>query len=220
MQGLADPADTAAATMNEDPPRKRAATYLWAAAGPDTDARLLQQRTLLAAFGASQGLELVAEFADHGAEPTTGLANRPGLVALITAICRGELAVTLAEDADALSQDPLQRELMLHELQNAGIEFLTANAKELTPAEEASSCHLREVLNACTDFGAHDAVAALRVARPRMSALARVRSEIQRMRERKINFTSIARRLNDLGLRTADGAPWTRMSAFEFSRGM
>ena len=116
--------------MSDQPPRKRAATYLWTADDQNAEPSLLQQRTRLAAFAASQGIDLVAEFMDRGGEPTAGFAARPGLIALVAAICRGNFAVTLAEDADKVSADPLQRELVLHELQNAGIEFLATSTGE------------------------------------------------------------------------------------------
>lgn len=202
--------------MSDPRPPRRSATYLWAADDPEAGTSFDRQRRALADFATARQLAPVAEFLDRGATPADPFAVRPGLIALFAAICRSEVDVALVERADRLSADPLQRELVLHELQQAGIQLVAADTGEDLTAEPArdATAPIRAILAAATEFGSHASIAAIRLARPRLSEQARARHEILRLRERNLNFASIARHLNAMGLRDPAGAPWTRDSAF------
>jgi len=194
---------------------RRAAFYL---DGADADA-IAPQRAALTAFAVTSGCTLAGEFLDDGTPAANGPMARAGLAALVAAIARGGIDLVLVEHEARLGLDVMQRCLLLHELQQAGVPALTATGDELTalPGTGASK-PIREVLAAAADFAALPAIAALRQARPRLSMLDRARAEIRRMRAAGTSLTALARRLNTMGLLDPDGVAWTRMTVLAFSR--
>ena len=213
--------------MNEQQLPLRAATYVRVADDPAAILALETKQTHLATFAAAQGLTRVAMFSDRG-PANQGLAERPGLTDLVTAVGTGEVEVVIVEHEDQLSEDPVWRELIVHELRTAGVAVLLADSgQDLTAPEQAEPADpatrssidlIRDVVAAAAVFGSHAGIVALRKARTRTPAIEFARAEILRMRERKLSFISIARHLNAQGLRDPHDAPWSRTSVVEFLR--
>lgn len=208
--------------MNAPHPGTRAGVYLWSMDGSEVVADLDRQRVVVAAFAAPRQIACVAEFEDRASGLADGFVARPGLQALIAAIGNGQVDLAIVERAACLPVEPLQRELILHELRRAGVACLIADSGEdlaLAAPGDGETQRIRDVLAAAAEFGADTGVVALRRSRPHGDPTARALAEIQRMQERRLNLVSIARYLNAMGLRDPDGAQWTRSSVFAFARG-
>ncbi|MCC7063389.1 MAG: recombinase family protein, partial [Planctomycetes bacterium] len=85
-----------------------------------------RQRTAIAAFAAAKGIDVVQEFRDEGVSGTLGLADRPGLTALLEAVTAAGINTVLVERADRLARDLVESELLLRTFREQGIRVVEA----------------------------------------------------------------------------------------------
>jgi DNA invertase Pin-like site-specific DNA recombinase len=192
-----------------------------------------RQRGTIAAFAAASGLDLVDEFRDEGVSGTLGLADRPGLTALLEAAMAGGIETVLVEKADRLARDLVESELLLRTLREHEIRVIEADGgNDLTSDNDTSptAVLIRQVLGAISQWEKSGLVAKLRAARDRVRSQ-RGRCEgppaygargdeaagLKRLLEvatdqdgRPRSLAEIAATLNAERVPTRTGRPWAR----------
>jgi site-specific DNA recombinase len=192
-----------------------------------------RQRTTIAAFAGANGLDVVEEFRDEGVSGTLGLAERPGLTALLEAAMAGQIDTVLIEKADRLARDLVESELLLRTFREHEIRVIEADGgHELTNAGDASptTVLIRQVLAAVSEFEKSGLVAKLRAARDRVrrqrgrcegppvyGARGAEAAGLKRLQELAIDpdgkprsLAKIAAALNAEQVPTRTGRPWAR----------
>lgn len=131
-----------------------------------------RQRATIAAFAAARGLDVVEEFRDEGVSGTLGLADRPGLTALLEATTADGVRTVLVEKADRLARDLVESELILRTFREQGIRVVEAEGgTDLTNGSDdgnPTGVLIRQVLAAVAQFEKSGLVAKLRAARDRV----------------------------------------------------
>ncbi len=131
-----------------------------------------RQRTAIAAFAAAKGIDVVQEFRDEGVSGTLGLADRPGLTALLEAVTAAGINTVLVERADRLARDLVESELLLRTFREQGIRVVEAEGgTDLTNGSDdgnPTGVLIRQVLAAVAQFEKSGLVAKLRAARDRV----------------------------------------------------
>jgi DNA invertase Pin-like site-specific DNA recombinase len=194
-----------------------------------------RQRTAIAAFAEARGFELAGEFLDEGVSGTLGLADRPGLSALLEAAADRGVGTVLVEKADRLARDLVESELLLRTFRERGIRVIEADGgHELTNAGDASptTVLIRQVLAAVSEFEKSGLVAKLRAARdrvrrergrcegpPRYGSQGAEAAGLQRLLEvatgsggARRSLADIAAILNAERVPSRSGRPWGRSS--------
>jgi DNA invertase Pin-like site-specific DNA recombinase len=192
-----------------------------------------RQRTTIAAFAEDNGLDVVEEFEDAGVSGTLGLADRPGLTALLEATMAGGISIVLVEKADRLARDLVESELLLRTFREHEIRVIEADGgHELTNSGDASptTVLIRQVLAAVSEFEKSGLVAKLRAARDRVrsqrgrcegppayGARGEEAAGLKRLLEvatdhdgRPRSLAEIAATLNAERVPTRTGRPWAR----------
>lgn len=192
-----------------------------------------RQRTTIAAFAEVNGLDVVEEFRDEGVSGTLGLAERPGLTALLEAATAAGIDTVLVEKADRLARDLVESELLLRTFREHEIRVVEADGgHELTNGDDASptTVLIRQVLAAVSEFEKSGLVAKLRAARDRVrrqrgrcegppayGARDEEAAGLKRLLEvatdadgRRRSLAEIAATLNAEQVRTRTGRPWAR----------
>ena len=192
-----------------------------------------RQRTTIAAFAEVNGLDVVEEFRDEGVSGTLGLAERPGLTALLEAATAAGIHTVLVEKADRLARDLVESELLLRTFREHEIRVIEADGgNDLTSDNDTSptAVLIRQVLGAISQWERSGLVAKLRAARDRVRSQ-RGRCEgppaygargdeaagLKRLLEvatdadgRRRSLAEIAAMLNAEQVRTRTGRPWAR----------
>ncbi len=192
-----------------------------------------RQRAAIAAFAGANGLDIVAEFRDEGVSGTLGLAERPGLTALLEATTADGIRTVLVERADRLARDLVESELLLRTFREHEIRVIEADGgNDLTSDNDASptAVLIRQVLGAISQWEKSGLVAKLRAARDRVREQ-RGRCEgprafgdregeaarLQRVLELAVDhggnrrsLTELVATLNAEGVATRSGRPWAR----------
>jgi DNA invertase Pin-like site-specific DNA recombinase len=192
-----------------------------------------RQRAGVAAFAAAKGIEVVDEFRDEGVSGTLGLADRPGLTALLEAAMAGGISIVLVEKADRLARDLVESELLLRTFREREIRVIEADGgNDLTSDSDASptAVLIRQVLGAISQWEKSGLVAKLRAARDRVrsqrgrcegppayGARAEEAAGLKRLLEvatdrdgRPRSLAEIAATLNAERVPTRTGRPWAR----------
>lgn len=192
-----------------------------------------RQRATIAAFAVASDLDLVDEFRDEGVSGTLGLADRPGLTALLEAAMAGGIDTVLVEKADRLARDLVESELLLRTFREHEIRVIEADGgHELTNSGDASptTVLIRQVLAAVSEFEKSGLVAKLRAARDRVrsqrgrcegppayGARGEEAAGLKRLLEvatdhdgRPRSLAEIAATLNAERVPTRTGRPWAR----------
>ena len=192
-----------------------------------------RQRTTIAAFAEVNGLDVVEEFRDEGVSGTLGLAERPGLTALLEAATAAGIHTVLVEKADRLARDLVESELLLRTFREHEIRVIEADGgNDLTSDNDTSptAVLIRQVLGAISQWERSGLVAKLRAARDRVRSQ-RGRCEgppaygargdeaagLKRLLEvatdadgRRRSLAEIVAMLNAEQVRTRTGRPWAR----------
>lgn len=131
-----------------------------------------RQRIAVATFAAAKGIDVVQEFRDEGVSGTLGLADRPGLTALLEAATATGIDTVLIERADRLARDLVEGELILRTFREQGIRVFEAEGgTDLTNGSDdgnPTGVLIRQVLAAVAQFEKSGLVAKLRAARDRV----------------------------------------------------
>lgn len=192
-----------------------------------------RQRTTIAAFAEVNGLDVVEEFRDEGVSGTLGLAERPGLTALLEAATAAGIDTVLVEKADRLARDLVESELLLRTFREHEIGVIEADGgNDLTSDNDTSptAVLIRQVLGAISQWERSGLVAKLRAARDRVrsqrgrcegppayGARGEEAAGLKRLLEvatdadgRQRSLAEIAATLNAEQVRTRTGRPWAR----------
>ncbi|MBL8748169.1 MAG: recombinase family protein [Planctomycetes bacterium] len=193
-----------------------------------------RQRTGIAAFAEANALDVVEEFRDEGVSGTLGLAERPGLTALLEAATAAGIDTVLVEKADRLARDLVESELLLRIFRDHGIRVIEAEAgTDLTNGSDdgnPTGVLIRQVLAAVAQFEKSGLVAKLRAARDRVrrqrgrcegppvyGARGAEAAGLKRLLELAIDpdgkprsLAKIAAALNAEQVPTRTGRPWAR----------
>jgi DNA invertase Pin-like site-specific DNA recombinase len=193
-----------------------------------------RQRTAIAAFAGANGLDVVEEFRDEGVSGTLGLAERPGLTALLEAAMAAQIDTVLVEKADRLARDLVESELLLRTFREQGIRVVEAEGgTDLTNGSDdgnPTGVLIRQVLAAVAQFEKSGLVAKLRAARDRVrrqrgrcegppayGARETEAAGLKRLLElaadpsgNRRSLAEIAAALNSEQVPTRSGRPWAR----------
>lgn len=154
------------------PTRTKALSYLRVSSRGQVDGDgIPRQRATIAAFAAARGLEVVGEYRDEGVSGTLGLADRPGLTALLEATTADGIRTVLIEKADRLARDLVESELLLRTFREHEIRVIEADGgNDLTSDNDTSptAVLIRQVLGAISQWEKSGLVAKLRAARDRV----------------------------------------------------
>lgn len=192
-----------------------------------------RQRTTIAAFAEVNGLDVVEEYRDEGVSGTLGLADRPGLTALLEAATAAGIDTVLVEKADRLARDLVESELLLRTFREQGIRVIEADGGNDLTSDAGTSptaVLIRQVLGAIAEWEKAGIVAKLRAARDRVRQQ-RGRCEgqpafghregeatrLQRVLELAVDgdgnrrsLAELVAALNAEGVATRSGRPWAR----------
>lgn len=130
-----------------------------------------RQRATIAAFAAARGLDVVEEFRDEGVSGTLGLADRPGLTALLEAVTAAGIDTVLVEKADRLARDLVESELLLRTFREHEVRVIEADGGNDLTSDAGTSptaVLIRQVLGAIAEWEKSGLVAKLRAARERV----------------------------------------------------
>ena len=112
----------------------RAAIYARYSSSRQLERSIEDQIALCRDFVAAQGWTVVRTFTDH-AISGGAMANRPGLIELLTNARAGGFDLVVAEALDRLSRDQEDVAGLFKRLQHAGIEIVTASEGEISEIE-------------------------------------------------------------------------------------
>ncbi|MBZ0151210.1 MAG: recombinase family protein [Planctomycetes bacterium] len=173
------------------------------------------------------------EFRDEGVSGTLGLADRPGLSALLEAVTAAQIDAVLVEKADRLARDLVESELLLRTFRRQGVRVIEADGgNDLTSGGDASptAVLIRQVLGAISQFDRAGLTAKLRAARDRIrrdsgrcegprrygdrpeevAAVRRLLELAETADGQRRSLAEIAAALNAEGVPTRGGRPWAR----------
>lgn len=201
-----------------------------------------RQREAIANFARRNSMTVVEEFRDEGVSGTRELASRPGLAALLDRLEHNDVRMVVVERADRLARDLLVSEVILGQFRKLQVGVVDASGTNLSADDgDPTRVLIRQVLGAVSQFEKAVTVAKLRAARDRM----RLRTgrcegrrpfgfypheqptlDLIRALRRKprhgtaLSFAEVAHRLNDRGISTRTGVPWSAGSVFAIMKRM
>jgi DNA invertase Pin-like site-specific DNA recombinase len=195
-----------------------------------------RQRTAIANYARRHSITIVEEFRDGGVSGTRELASRPGLAALLDRLEHNGVRLVLVERADRVARDLLVSEVILGQFRKSNVRVVDASGTNLTAEDgDPTRTLIRQVLGAVSQFEKAVLVLKLRAARDRMrvrtgrcegrrpfgyypheqQAVTLIRALRRKPRNGSpLSFAEVARRLNDQGVSTRTGAPWSAGSVF------
>ena len=191
-----------------------------------------RQREAIRKYAKANSLEIVAEYRDEGVSGTKELEHRQGLAALLDHIESNGVQIVLVERADRLARDLMVGEVILGQFRDLGVSVISADSGvDLTTGDDDPTRTLiRQVLGAVSQFDKSIIVLKLRAARERTKQkTGRCEGRkpygfypgedriIQRIKElyrkphgeKRLGFGTIARLLNEEGISTRSGVPWS-----------
>ncbi len=194
-----------------------------------------RQRAAIRAYCAGKRLELIEEHEDAGVSGTVPLEGRDGLSRALQRCAQTGANVLVVEKADRLGRDLIVSEMAVRAFGEAGVSIVTADTgQSLTDADSDPSRKLiRQVLNAVAEYERSALVAKLRAARerkrrngghdvgcykfgahPERPFEAETLEVIRQLRRRqpgraRPSLGAVAARLNENGLGSRTGRPWT-----------
>jgi DNA invertase Pin-like site-specific DNA recombinase len=195
-----------------------------------------RQREAIGKFARRHSLTVVEEFRDEGVSGTRELASRPGLAALLDRLEHNGVRLVAVERADRLARDLLVSEVIIGQFRKIGVRVIDSTGTDLTAEDgDPTRVLIRQVLGAVSQFEKAVLVLKLRASRDRMrqrtgrcegrrpfgyypheqTAVDTMRSLRRKPRDgAPLSFADVARRLNELGVSTRTGAPWSAGSVF------
>lgn len=200
-----------------------------------------RQSAAITKYAKSHGLYVVDEFRDAGVSGTKDLDNRPGLAALLDRVESNEVKIVLVENATRLARDLMVGEVILQQLTNAGCKVIAADSGTDLTADSVDPTRrlIRQVLMAVAEFDRRVTVMKLRAARERKRSrgvrcegrkpfgsmpgeaetLVRIR-ELRRKppRSKRRSLQQVCDALNNEGLPTRSGKPWTKQVVNRIAR--
>jgi DNA invertase Pin-like site-specific DNA recombinase len=127
-----------------------------------------RQTDTIRQYARQHDIEIVGEFKDEGISGTTGIEQRPGLLALFARIGRNGVSVVLVERPDRLARELIEGELILQQLRRLRIRVIECEGgNDLTAANNASATLVRQVFGAVAQYDKACIVAKLAAARRR-----------------------------------------------------
>jgi DNA invertase Pin-like site-specific DNA recombinase len=191
-----------------------------------------RQREAIRKYAKANGLEIAAEYRDEGVSGTKELEHRQGLAALLDYIESNGVKVVLVERADRLARDLMVSEVILGQFRNLGVSVISADSGiDLTTGDDDPTRTLiRQVLGAVSQFEKSVTVLKLRAARERTKRktgrcegrkpygyypgegkiIERIKELYRKPHgEKRMGFGTIARKLNEEGILTRSGVPWS-----------
>jgi DNA invertase Pin-like site-specific DNA recombinase len=187
-----------------------------------------RQREAILKYAAANGLNVVDEFRDEGVSGTRELDARAGLAALLDRLESNGVRTVLIERADRLARDLLVGEIILGRFRELGVRVIAAESgTELTVGDDDPTRKLiRQVLGAVAEYDKTVTVLKLRAARDRIRRRdgrcegrkpydAEVLRLVHELNHKPRNAprpsaAEIAKQLNDRGVPTKSGRPWSR----------
>jgi len=192
-----------------------------------------RQRASIAKRAKSLGMVIVDEYEDAGVSGTNEMDDRPGLSALLDRIDSNGVRVVLVENASRLARDLMVQEIILQELRKRGVQVIEADGgNDLTVgSNDPTATLIRQVLGAVSQFEKSVLVLKLRAARQRMKKTDgrcegrkpfgsmpgedKIVEQIKSLRRKpvlgeRMSFKSIADYLNETGVPTRTGSPWSQ----------
>lgn len=193
---------------------------------------LPRQRDAIARYARKAGVDLVAEYADEGVSGTLGLADRPGLTALVEHLSSNGVRLVIVEKADRLARDLIEGELILRELRKLGARVIEAEGgNDVTEGDQSNPTAklIRQILGAVSEFERDAVVMKLRAARNRKrrsdgrcegvkpfgfrsgesETLVLLRGLARPKRGQRTTYAAVAIALTEQGRPTRSGKPWT-----------
>lgn len=216
------------------PTQMKALSYLRVSSRGQVDGDgIPRQRATIAAFAAARGFELVEEYRDEGVSGTLGLADRPGLTALLEATTADGIRTVLIEKADRLARDLVESELLLRTFREHEVRVIEADGGNDLTSDAGTSptaVLIRQVLGAISEWEKSGLVAKLRAARDRVrrqrgrcegppayGARGEEAAGLKRLLElaadpagNRRSLAEIAAALNGEQVPTRSGRPWAR----------
>jgi len=189
----------------------------------DTWAR---QEAAITKYADGAGFLVVRWFRDEAVPGKTELEDRAGLSECMALVREHNIGTVLVESADRLARDLIVSELIVRDMQRAGVRIVTAGGVDLT---EGSSLNptaklIRQILACIAEYEKNTIVLRMRAAKDRKRARGeRVEGQkpfgslageaealaiMAKGRQTGRSFEAIALHLNTSGLNTRSGAQW------------
>lgn len=182
-----------------------------------------RQRTAIKTYAGPHGIRIAKWFEEQGVSGTKDLENRPALQELMVALHSNGVRLVLIEKLDRLARDLMVQETIIGNLRKQGFEIISAAEPDLC-SDDPSRKLVRQVFGAIAEYERAMVVLKLRAARQR----ARIRDgrcegrkpfgdrpgeqeiikRIERLADKKLNFSQIADKLNNEGLPTRAKGQW------------
>jgi DNA invertase Pin-like site-specific DNA recombinase len=195
-----------------------------------------RQRDAVANYARRHGVAVLEEFRDEGVSGTRELASRPGLAALLDRLENNGVGLVVVERADRLARDLLVGEVILSQFRKLRVRVVDSSGTNLSADDgDPTRVLIRQVLGAVSQFEKAVVVLKLRAARERMrNRTGRCEGrrpfgyypheqqtvEMIRALRRKsggsspLSYAEVAHRLNEVGISTRTGVPWSAGSVF------
>ena len=196
-----------------------------------------RQRDVIAKRCKLDKIEVVREFIEAGVSGTNDLDGRPALSELFGAILANGVRTVIVERSDRFSRDLMVGEVLLSQFREIGVSVIEAeDGRDLTAndPDNATGTMVRQILAVIAQFEKTSIVAKLRKARARArvengrcegrkpfgerEGEAEVIERMKRLRRKPIgkakrmSFAKIAEALDDEGLTSRSGRPWSAAS--------
>jgi DNA invertase Pin-like site-specific DNA recombinase len=212
-------------------------TYLRVSGGSQVDrGGFPRQRDACETYARANGIELVAEFRDEAVSGTTDAAFRQGFSSMVERIAGNGVRVVLVEAADRLARDLIVSETLIAQLRKLGMRVVEARSGiDLTDAADPSRVLVRQLLGAVSEYQKSEIVGKLAKARQR-ARMAHGRCEGRKpygsregeqrglrrigelVNDERCSLRAAAKRLNDEGIPTRGGNPWTAQAVANIAR--
>ncbi len=192
--------------------------------------RFGRQRQAIHRYAKAHELRLAGEYLDEGVSGAAGLADRPGLAALLAAAMASDVRMVLVEHPHRIGADMVVSEIIFATFRKAGVTVLSAkDGADLTDSEDPDRALVRQVLGTVKAADKSQLVRRLRKARDaKRKQVGRCEGRlpfgtgpgeaetVERMialrltvaRRRPLSFARIAAVLNEEGRATRTGVPW------------
>lgn len=186
-----------------------------------------RQESAIAKFASIGAFNIVASFRDEGISGKIELENREGLSACIQYARENNIKTLIVEDATRLARDLIVAEVIIREMQKAGIRVISASGGvDLTAGDDTNPTAklIRQILSAVAEFDRCVSTMRMKAAKDRIrtrtgrcegrkpyGSKPGEEATLARMKElfaSDLGFQKIADTLNAEGLPSREGKPW------------
>jgi DNA invertase Pin-like site-specific DNA recombinase len=177
-------------------------------------------------YAAANDIKIMKVFREEGVSGTTDWENRPAFAEMMTAMLSNGTHAMLVERLDRVARDLMVQESIISDFKRKGLEVLSVNEPDLC-SEDPSRVLMRQMMGAFFQYEKSTLVAKLRGARQRKRASVghcegrkaygshpehvaegAVIQRIQSLRADGLPLLTIAKVLNDEGLKSRSGGVW------------